>query len=110
MKTKLKSKIWGSRSGKLDGRGYLKKNSSERQKLLRSCVNKHGYRSCLGSITILQRNKNTNHKYKNQLESNSDYLTKTYGGVGSYGAQSMYKKHCKTEKKITRTRTKTRHR
>lgn len=99
---KSKSKNWLSHKGKLEGRGYLKKQQDTRHKILKSCVHRHGYRSCLGSLTALKRNRNTRDKYKSQLESNSTHLTKSYGGIGSYGPQNPYKKNCKLVKKSSR--------
>lgn len=101
-KKSKKSKNWLTHKGKLEGKGYLKKRQDHRRKILKSCINRYGYRSCLGSLTALKRNQNTKRKYYPQLESNSTHLRKTYGGIGSYGPQNPYKKKCKLIKKSSR--------
>lgn len=104
-KQKSKSQNWLSHKGKLEGRGYLNKKQDRRRQILKSCVHRHGYRSCLGSLTALKRNRKTRNKYKAQLESNSTHLSKSYGGIGSYGPQNPYKKNCKLIKKKTSRKT-----
>lgn len=101
-------KKWLTYKGKLGGPGYLTRSKDDREKLLKSCVYRHGYRSCLGSLTAMKRNKNTQQKFNPELESNSVYLKKDFGGVGSYGPRNLYKKKCKLIKRSKSRRTRSR--
>lgn len=78
---------WIRRKGKLGGRGFATKPVTVRHRLLDDCVHKYNYRSCLGSVRVLEIHK----KYKNSprvaanlLESRT-YLKNSYGGKGSFG-------------------------
>lgn len=83
---------WITRRGKL-GAGFLTKmNKAQREKALDKCVQKYGYRSCLGSIMALERartgprgsGEGVGVKYAAKLRDARDYLRKKYGGPGSY--------------------------
>ena len=80
-----KEKPWITREGKLGGEGYLKKSAAERRKLLDKCVRNYGYRSCLGSVMVLNRNTAIRAKYGNKITVDREYLKKKYGGPGSFG-------------------------
>jgi hypothetical protein len=73
------------RQGKLGGKGYTTKPWSERQPILDSCVEKYGYRSCLGSIQVLLNIGTAGRKATDALEHDKEYLVTTYGGEGSFG-------------------------
>jgi len=84
---------WITRRGKL-GEGFLTKMSKkQRQDSLDRCVSEYGYRSCLGSILVLERAKTGPYgkgvgvgvEYASKLKSSRDYLRETYGGPGSFG-------------------------
>lgn len=86
---------WIQRRGKL-GEGFLTTmTKSERHKALDRCVDEYGYRSCLGSILVLERAKKgprdrgegVGVKYAKQLKESREYLKKKYGGPGSFGPQ-----------------------
>ncbi len=84
-KPKPKVRIKATRPGKLGGAGYLTRTDAVRQKILRSCVGKYGYRSCLGSIQALEVwGKNTlSATQKGKLVRDRMFLRKTFGGPGS---------------------------
>jgi|SRR5579871_5975743 hypothetical protein len=67
-------KKWITRKGKLGGPGYVHKPSTIRHGLLNTCVNKNGYRSCLGSIMALERNRTIESKYGTKLAADRHYL------------------------------------
>lgn len=92
-------KVWLSHKGKLEGPGYLSRHQDDRRGILKACVYRHGYRSCMGSLTALKRNRKTAKKYKSNLASNSSYVRRNFGGTGSYGPRSAYKKKCIIVKK-----------
>lgn len=84
---------WIKRKGKL-GQGFLTTmTTAERKKALDRCVKNYGYRSCLGSIMVLERARTgprgegvgVGVKYASKLKSAREYLVKTYGGPGSFG-------------------------
>jgi hypothetical protein len=74
-------KSWITREGKLGGSGFLSKSASVQHKLLDKCVKKYGYRSCLGSVMVLNRNKTIKAKYGKKLKALMEYLKKQYGSV-----------------------------
>jgi hypothetical protein len=76
---------WVTRPGKLGGKGFLTKPKREQQRLLDACVEEYGYRSCLGSITALERSTSIQSKYGKTLTRLRDYLRETYGGAGAFG-------------------------
>lgn len=43
-----------TRPGKLGGKGFVSKPQAEQRKILRGCMRRHGYRSCLGSVMLLE--------------------------------------------------------
>jgi hypothetical protein len=77
-------KPWITREGKLGGAGFLEKSASAQHKLLDKCVKKYGYRSCLGSVMVLNRNKDIKRKHGKKLTALRNYLKKKYGGPGSF--------------------------
>lgn len=83
--TKRKSQDWIKRPGKLGGRGFLSKSRVEQEGLLDKCVHRYGYRSCLGSVMVLERNNAIRREYKDVLESLREHLVRRYGGEGSFG-------------------------
>ncbi len=74
-----KSSQWITRPGKLGGPGFLSKPSSEQHRLLNKCVREYGYRSCLGSIMVLQRSRAINSAHGAKLNSLKNYLKRNYG-------------------------------
>ena len=48
---------WITKKNKLGGKGFLKRPRHEQMSLLDKCVLDYGYKSCLGSIMVLNRNK-----------------------------------------------------
>lgn len=80
-------KPWITRKGKLGGKGFLSKPRETQKKILNKCVKDYGYRSCLGSVMVLNRSRAVAAKYGRTLGTLRRYLVKTYGGPGSFGAQ-----------------------
>lgn len=76
---------WIQRKGKLGGAGYTEKSAASRHKILDACVKKYGYRSCLGSIMVLERDSEISSKAKAALKADRAYLERKYGGPGSFG-------------------------
>lgn len=76
------------RAGKLGGPGYLSKSDAQRHQHLDNCIRQWGYRSCLGSIMVLERSRAIKDKYGAKLLKDREYLKQTYGGPGSYGPRS----------------------
>jgi hypothetical protein len=76
--SKRKSYNWITRPGKLGGPGFLSKSSSEQHRLLNKCVKEYGYRSCLGSIMVLQRSRSINRAHGSKLNSLKNYLKNKY--------------------------------
>lgn len=66
---------------------------AERRKALDECVTRYGYRSCLGKITALERNRMIRQRYGSKLKESREYLKKKYGGPGSFGPQQNPLKH-----------------
>jgi len=69
---KLKKKTsnqWIYREGKLGGPGFLKRPRSEQMSILDACVSKYGYKSCLGSILVLNRNKSIKKNHGKLIDS-----------------------------------------
>jgi hypothetical protein len=77
------SSQWITRPGKLGGRGFLEKPVATQHKLLSKCVKEYGYRSCLGSIIVLTRNRRVDELHGPQLDSLKNWLNKKYGRKGS---------------------------
>lgn len=73
------NKPWITHEGKLGGKGYLSKTAEERHKILDKCVKGWGYKSCLGSIMVLNRSSEIKEKYGNKLNSDKKYLENKYG-------------------------------
>lgn len=74
--------ISASRKGKLGGPGYTHKSASERHRLLNACVRRYGYRSCLGSVQVLERNRAIKASHGPVLASDRLYLERAYGNRG----------------------------
>ena len=107
-RSKKTYKNWLTYKGKLEGPGYLSRDQEDRKKILKACIYRHGYRSCLGSLTALKRNKKTSDKYGSQLASNTAYLERNYGGKGSYGPRNPYRKDCSLVKKKSNSKSQSR--
>jgi hypothetical protein len=75
----LKSHHWILRQGKLGGPGYLTKPPSKRKRLLKSCMRKYGYQSCLESVLVLARNRKVNENHRNAIEADRLWLEQNYG-------------------------------
>lgn len=75
---------WIEREGKLGGPGYTKKKQKDRRNILRSCVKKYDYRSCLGSLMVLLRSSEIKGKTRKTIESDKKWLMKEFGGPGSF--------------------------
>lgn len=84
-KSSSRKRPWITRKGKLGGTGYLSKPSTERHELLDKCVGKYGYRSCLGSIMVLNRNRKIKELHGSVIGADRQYLVRKYGGRGSFG-------------------------
>ena len=87
-------KPWITREGKLGGRGFISKSPSSQHKLLISCVKKYGYRSCLGSLMVLNRNKTIKQRHGAVLDDLKSYLKRKYGGRGSFSSRSPKRRSC----------------
>jgi hypothetical protein len=87
------SRKWITRKGKLGGKGFLSKSSSEQHKLLTKCVKKYGYRSCLGSVMVLSRNRDIQAVHGAKINKLKKWLKEKYGGQGSFGFKSPSHKH-----------------
>ena len=78
-------KPWITREGKLGGPGYFSKSAAQRHKILNQCVKGYGYRSCLGSLMVLNRSSTLKSKYGRTINADKNYLKGKYGGPGSFG-------------------------
>lgn len=78
-------KKWITREGKLGGAGYMSKPAATRHALLNRCVREYGYRSCLGSLMVLNRSKAEHTKYGKIINADKNYLKNKFGGKGSFG-------------------------
>jgi hypothetical protein len=74
-----------TRKGKLGGKGFLSKPRETQKRILAKCQREYGYRSCLGSVMVLERIPETNRKYGRTLAALRKWLVKEYGGPGSFG-------------------------
>lgn len=74
------TKPWIQRKGKLGGAGFLSKAPPMQKVLLDQCVRKYGYRSCLGSIMVLQRSELLEARYGRKLAELKQYILSKYGG------------------------------
>lgn len=75
---------WIEREGKLGGPGYTKRPQKKRRDILKRCVKQYGYRSCLGSLTVLLQSGEIKGKTRKTIESDEKWLVKEYGGSGSF--------------------------
>lgn len=75
---------WITRQGKLGGPGYLHRSPAERHHLLARCVAKYGYRSCLGSVAVLERPAARSATQRAKLAADRHFLSAHYGGPGSF--------------------------
>jgi len=82
---KAKHAPWIKHEGKLGGPGFLSKPDRTQKALLNKAVKKWGYRSTLGSIMVLERNRKINRHYGKKLTELRHWLVKKYGGPGSFG-------------------------
>ena len=72
-------KPWITRPGKLGGPGFLKGSKTRQLRSLRNCVKKYGYRSCLGSIMVLERSQKIRQKYGLRLFHLRSWMKRKYG-------------------------------
>lgn len=93
---------WIQRKGKMGGKGFLTTFSKAKQhKTIDNCVKEHGYRSCLGSIMVLSRNKKyINKKYGPEINDLKKYIMKKYSKKKRAGS----KKKRSTKKRSTKRR------
>ena len=61
-------KPWITKSGKLGGPGFLERPRHEQLAILDACVPKYGYKSCLGSILVLNRSKKIKKSHGRELD------------------------------------------
>lgn len=93
-KSRVGKNRWIKCKGKLGGAGYLSKSAADRQKLIRACIKAYGYRSCLGSILVLERNTVVRKKYGVKLAADRAYVKKKFGGPGSFGKRGKKEPKC----------------
>ena len=79
VKRRSKSPKWITRKGKLGGKGFLSKSVSAQHRLLNKCVRGYGYRSCLGSVMVLNRNSVIRRKHGAKIDKLKRYLMNKYG-------------------------------
>lgn len=82
-------KPWITRPGKLGGKGFLARPQSERRRILDNCVRRYGYRSCLGSLQVLEHNRAIAEAHSAEIDSDTAYLKEKYGGPGSFSPRHM---------------------
>lgn len=82
-------RAWITRPGKLGGPGYLARPAAERHRLLDSCVTRYGYRSCLGSLMVLNRNREIKALHGPKIDGDKRYLEKKYGAKTTGGAATL---------------------
>lgn len=88
MRSRERSSPWIHRNGKLGGKGFLSKPVSTQHSLLTKCVREYGYRSCLGSVMVLSRNRSIQRSHSAKINSLKNWLKKKYGGSGTFGKKS----------------------
>jgi hypothetical protein len=74
-----KYKPWIHSEGKLGGPGFLHRSRNSQKRILSKCVKKHGYKSCLGSIMVLERSRKLNKLHGSKLRSLHNWIRKSYG-------------------------------
>jgi len=74
-----------TRPGKLGGAGFLSKSKVAQEQILRGCVAEYGYRSCLGSVMILERIPDIQNRWGTRLAGLRHFLVRNFGGPGSFG-------------------------
>lgn len=84
-KRSKKVSIKSSRPGALGGRGFLSLSNGDREAELIRCTERYGYRSCLASVMLLQKQPKIRAGYGEELEHSKRYLMSRYGGAGSFG-------------------------
>jgi len=89
---------WIRRTGKLGGKGFLSKSPTTQRKILSGCVKKYGYRSCLGSVMVLNRNRSIRSKHGSKINSLVKYLKGKYGGKGSFGMTRKSRRKSRAKK------------
>ena len=65
-------KPWITREGKLGGPGYFSKPAATRHRILNECVRGYGYRSCLGSLMVLNRSRELKKKYGAKIDADKN--------------------------------------
>jgi len=83
-----RSKKWITRPGKLGGKGFLSRPLAAQHRILAHCVSEYGYRSCLGSVMVLERIHRTEAKFGPRLRHLREWLVGEFGGPGSFGPRS----------------------
>ena len=98
-----RSKQWVSqaitRPGKLGGKGFVTKPVATQKQILDRCIKGYGYRSCLGSVMILERLP-ANERHLTRLAGLRNYLVTRYGGPGRFGPRGPSRMLRKGRKKI----------
>lgn len=106
-------KTWINKRDKL-GEGFLTTMSKqERHDALDRCVREHSYRSCLGSIMVLERAHRGPHgkgegvgvRYAQQLAESRKYLREKYGGPGSFAPIRGGARYAADRARVTKPRT-----
>lgn len=101
----MRSQQWITRPGKLGGIGFLSKSPQVQHRLLNKCVDEYGYRSCLGSLMVLNRNRSIKRRHGKKIDKLKNWLKMKYGGPGSFGFRSKRKSR---RKKAKRSKSKSR--
>lgn len=83
IKKKTKSYDWIKKEGKLGGKGYLKKSDRTRHAILNKCVKEYGYRSCLGSLMVLNRNTKIKKYHGKKIDDDKKWLMMKYNPKSS---------------------------
>jgi hypothetical protein len=88
-----------TRPGKLGGKGFVTKPVKTQKQILDRCIKGYGYRSCLGSVMILERLP-ANERHFTRLAGLRNYLVSKYGGPGTFGPRGPTRMLQKKRKKI----------
>ena len=71
--------------GKLGGPGYTDRPARVRRRILSDGIPTYGYRSVLGSLQVLLRNRDIHSDTRRTIKSDIKWLKAKYGGPGSFG-------------------------
>ena len=80
-----RSRDWIRREGKLGGPGYTDRPTRVRRRILSDGIPTYGYRSVLGSLQVLLRNRDIHSDTRRTIKSDIKWLKAKYGGPGSFG-------------------------